>query len=147
MRIAGAQVRFVSMSLKDYIGTAYGVRPQQIGGPDWLGQERFDLAATIPSDGSAVQLPQMMRAMLADRFKMTMHRERREFPVYELRLAKDGPTFQPSTAVGRAARERPAESRPWSTSSPAARAQRRRRAILAEDRRSRLATTGSRSGR
>ena len=99
VRIAGAQVRFVSMSLKDFIGTAYGVKPQQISGPDWLGQERFDLAATIPPDGSPAQIPQMMRALLADRFRMTMHTEEREFPVYMLGLTKDGPKFQPSTAV------------------------------------------------
>ena len=99
VRIAGSQVRLGSMSLKDYIGMAYGVRPQQIAGPDWLGQQRFDLAATIPAGGSAVQLPEMMRAMLADRFKMTMHREKKEFPVYELGLAKGGPTFHPSTAA------------------------------------------------
>jgi uncharacterized protein (TIGR03435 family) len=99
VRIAGAQVRFVSMSLKDYIGTAYGVKPQQIVGPDWLGQERFDLAATIPSGNSAAQIPQMMRALLADRFRMSMHTEKREFPVYVLGLAKDGPQFKPSTAT------------------------------------------------
>src|SRR4029079_11728995 len=58
VRIAGSQVRFVSLSLKDYIGTAYGVKPQQIDGPDWLGQEKFDLAATIPSGSSPLQLAQ-----------------------------------------------------------------------------------------
>ena len=99
VRIAGAQVRLVSMSLKDYIGMAYGVTPQQIIGPDWLGQERFDLAATIPDGGSPAQIPVMMRALLADRFRMTMHSEEREFPVYVLGLAKGGPTLQPSTVV------------------------------------------------
>ena len=98
VRIAGSQVRLGSMSLKDYIGMAYGVRPQQIAGPDWLGQHRFDLAATIPAGGSVTQMPEMMRAMLADRFKMAMHRETKEFPVYELGLAKDGPRLQPSSA-------------------------------------------------
>jgi len=91
VRIAGAQVRFVSMSLKDLIGTAYGVKPQQIIGPDWLGQERFDLAATIPAGSSVAQLAQMMRSLLASRFAMTMHSEQREFPVYVLGLTKDGP--------------------------------------------------------
>lgn len=97
VRIAGTQVRFVSVSLKDLIATAYGVKPQQISGPEWLGQERFELAATIPSGGSAAQIPQMMRALLAERFAMAMHTETREFPVYTLGLAKGGPKFQPST--------------------------------------------------
>jgi uncharacterized protein (TIGR03435 family) len=98
MRIAGSQVRLVAMSLKEYIVIAYGVKPQQIVGPDWLGQTRFDLAATIPAGGSAEQVPEMLRALLADRFQMTMHRETKEFPVYALGVAKGGPRIQPSTA-------------------------------------------------
>src|SRR5688500_14292808 len=98
-RIAVDQVRFVSMSIKDYIGIAFGAKPQQIIGPDWLGQERFDLAATIPDGGSPAQIPLMMQSLLADRFGMRMHRETREFPVYVLRLAKSGPKFKPSAVT------------------------------------------------
>jgi uncharacterized protein (TIGR03435 family) len=98
MRIAGSQVRLTAMSLKEYIVIAYGVKPQQIVGPDWLGQTRFDLAATIPAGGSAAQVPEMLRALLADRFQMTMHRETREFPVYALGVAKGGAKIQPSKA-------------------------------------------------
>ena len=98
LRVAGSQVRVTGMSLKDYIGMAYGVKPQQIEGPDWLGQARFDLAATIPADGSAAQLEGMLQSLLADRFKMTMHREKKEFPVYALGVAKGGAKIQPSAA-------------------------------------------------
>lgn len=117
VRIAGAQVRFVSMSLKDFIGTAYGVKPQQISGPDWLGQERFDLAATIPSDGSPAQIPQMMRALLADRFRLRLLQHRR-----------------------------PARSR-HSSMSPQPAAPTAWRSIWEAARRSRMATTVSRSAR
>ena len=103
MRIAGSQVRLTAMSLKEYIVIAYGVKPQQIAGPDWLGQTRFDLAATIPAGGSAEQVPEMLRALLAERFQMKMHRETREFPVYTLGIAKGGPTLQPSKAPAPAA--------------------------------------------
>jgi uncharacterized protein (TIGR03435 family) len=96
MRVAGAQVRLTGMSLKDYVGIAYGVKPQQIAGPDWLGQQRFDLAATIPAGASTAQIPQMMRALLAERFQMVMHRETREFPVYALGVARSGARLQPS---------------------------------------------------
>lgn len=98
MRIAGSQVRLTAMSLKEFIVIAYGVKPQQIAGPDWLGQTRFDLAATIPADRSAAQVSEMLRALLADRFQMTMHRETKEFPVYVLGVAKSGPKLQPSKA-------------------------------------------------
>jgi uncharacterized protein (TIGR03435 family) len=113
VRIAGSQVRFVGLPLKEYIVNAFGVKPQQIVGPDWLGQgdQRFDLAATIPAGGSAEQLPEMLQALLADRFQMKMHRESREFPVYALGVAKGGPTFQPSKppepAAAAAAGEKP----------------------------------------
>jgi uncharacterized protein (TIGR03435 family) len=98
VRIDGSQVRLVGMSLKDYIGMAYSVKPQQIAGPDWLGQERFDIAATIPAGGSSEQFPAMMQRLLVERFKMTIHRETREFPVYSLGVARGGATIQPSTA-------------------------------------------------
>ena len=98
LRVAGSQVRVTGMSLKDYIGMAYGVKPQQIEGPDWLGQARFDLAATIPADGSAAQLEGMLQSLLADPFKMTMHREKKEFPVYTLGVARGGAKLQPSAA-------------------------------------------------
>lgn len=103
LRVAGSQVRVTAMSLKDYIGMAYGVKPQQIEGPDWLGQQRFDLAATIPAGGSAAQFGDMLQALLADRFKMTMHREKKEFPVYALGVAKGGAKLQPSAATPEAA--------------------------------------------
>jgi uncharacterized protein (TIGR03435 family) len=96
LRIAGSQVRFTAMSPKELIVIAYGVKPQQIVGPEWLGQLRFDVAATIPAGGTAEQMPLMLRALLAERFQMTMHRETKEFPVYVLGVAKSGLNIQPA---------------------------------------------------
>jgi uncharacterized protein (TIGR03435 family) len=90
LRITGTQVRISYMSLKDYIGMAYRVRPNQISGPDWLAQQRFDIVATIPASGSPAQVPAMLQALLADRFQMKVHRESKEFPVYALTVAKGG---------------------------------------------------------
>ena len=96
LRITGSQVRITYLSLKDYIGMAYQVRPNQITGPDWIAQQRFDIAATIPAGGSMAQVPEMLQALLADRFKMTIHRESKEFPVYMLTVGKNGPTIKES---------------------------------------------------
>jgi catechol 2,3-dioxygenase-like lactoylglutathione lyase family enzyme len=49
----GSQVRIAGMSVKDLLITAYGLKPQQIEGPDWIGQLRFSVTATIP-DGVPV---------------------------------------------------------------------------------------------
>jgi uncharacterized protein (TIGR03435 family) len=90
LRITGSQVRIVNMSIKDYIGSAYGVKPQQIDGPDWIGQLRFDVSATIPEGVPPTRVPEMLRALLADRFQMKTHRDKREFPVYALGVARSG---------------------------------------------------------
>jgi uncharacterized protein (TIGR03435 family) len=96
VRIAGSQVRITGVSLQTLITFAYQVRPQQIIGPDWLGHGRFDLAATIPADGSVMQVPAMLQALLVDRFHMKMHRESRPSPVYALGIARGGVKIQPS---------------------------------------------------
>ena len=72
-----------------------------IGGPDWVRSERFEVqgvmpeAAAVPTlggfmNGSAPALEAMLRAMLADRFKLEIHREMRDAPVYALVPARGG---------------------------------------------------------
>ena len=95
MRIDGAQVRISGFTLKDYLSTAYRVKPYQIQGPDWLGTERYEMAATIPAGASTAQIPEMLQALLADRFGLKMHREKKEFPVYTLETEKGGLKLQP----------------------------------------------------
>ncbi len=109
LHISGSQVRIAYMSLKDYIGMAYRVRIGQIEGPDWIAQERFDIAAKIPDGVPPDQVPEMLQALLAERFQLRAHRESKPFSVYALVVKKDGPklskaaesdrsTEQPGTA-------------------------------------------------
>jgi uncharacterized protein (TIGR03435 family) len=70
--------------LNDYIGIAHDVRIHQIVGPNWLGSARFEIVAKIPEGQSSRQLPEMMRTLLEERFRMRTHRESREFNVYAL---------------------------------------------------------------
>src|SRR5579862_5413424 len=86
----GAQVRVSALTLKDYLRIAYRLKPSQIIGPDWIGSDRFDIAATIPAGNTQAQIPEMLQALLADRFQIKFHREKREFPVYTL-IAGKGP--------------------------------------------------------
>jgi uncharacterized protein (TIGR03435 family) len=76
--------------------TAPGGRPllrtQVIGGPSWVDTDTFDIDAK-PERGSspnAEQLWLMVRTLLEDRFQLKTHRETREFPVYNLVVAKRG---------------------------------------------------------
>jgi uncharacterized protein (TIGR03435 family) len=88
---------------------AYGVTDSQIsGGPGWLNSEKFDIEAK--ADDSSIAEPwklseeqrklaqdrskRMLQALLADRFKLTLHRETKELPVYALVVAKNGPKIQ-----------------------------------------------------
>jgi uncharacterized protein (TIGR03435 family) len=74
------------------------------GGPGWIISDRFDIQANIPQSlpayttegimrGHAPKLASMIEALLADRFKLALHREMREIPVYALTVAKGGPKF------------------------------------------------------
>jgi uncharacterized protein (TIGR03435 family) len=68
--------------------------------PDWAKNERWDVTATY-DQAQRADVPAMMQAMLAERFRLQVHRETRDIPVYVLeRLRPDslGPNLRPSTA-------------------------------------------------
>ena len=72
------------------------------GGPGWVASDRFDVAATFPEGTPTDQVRLMLRALLADRFKLRTHSEKRELPVYAMALARDdgrlGPSLRKSAA-------------------------------------------------
>jgi uncharacterized protein (TIGR03435 family) len=85
-------VRFdCEMSLTLLIATAYRVRTFQIVGPDWLSSQRFEIHATIPEGTRKDQVPEMLRALLEDRFRLKAHLEDKEQPVYALVVSREGP--------------------------------------------------------
>jgi uncharacterized protein (TIGR03435 family) len=80
-----------NMPLRTFIKAAYGVQDYQLsGGPGWLDSERYDIAAK--SEGAVLddKLLLMLRALLEDRFKLTLHREKKELPGYALVIGKSG---------------------------------------------------------
>lgn len=81
------QVRINALSLKDYVAWAYRVKTYQVVAPDWM-TERFDINATLPAGSNADQLPEMIRALLEQRFGLKMHKTQKEFPVYVLERGK-----------------------------------------------------------
>jgi uncharacterized protein (TIGR03435 family) len=72
---------------------------QIIGGPAWVNSEGFDIEAKGDHSASDAQLGQMVQSLLADRFKLALHRETRQLPVYALVVAKNGPKIRESTAA------------------------------------------------
>src|SRR6202453_3467837 len=84
----GAQVRGVGLSLRDYLATAYRLKATLISGPDWTATKRYDISATLPHGSTKAQVPEMLQALLADRFQVKLHKEKKELPIYALVLAK-----------------------------------------------------------
>jgi uncharacterized protein (TIGR03435 family) len=90
LHIDGAQVRANHFSLKDYLGVAYKLKVYQITGPDWIASERFDISAKLPEGAKREQVPEMLQALLENRFQLKMHRDTKPLPVYGLVVAKGG---------------------------------------------------------
>jgi uncharacterized protein (TIGR03435 family) len=96
--------RFIvkNYNLKLLIAAAYSLNSRTIsGGPPWIESDRFDIAGATPGAVRPTHDEQMamLRTLLADRFKLTFHREPREFPIYALEIAKSGPKLKPSAAA------------------------------------------------
>jgi uncharacterized protein (TIGR03435 family) len=98
MLVDGARVDMGFSSLADLIRIAYRVKPYQIDGPDWMKTERFEIQAKIPEGVSPDQVPEMLQALLAERFKLAIHREKKEQNVYALIVGKDGPKLKESSS-------------------------------------------------
>jgi len=81
-------------SLSDLIRTAYRIKPYQLSAPDWLSAQRWDVQAKIPEGASTEQVPEMLQALLAERFQLTIHRSTAEQSVYALVVAKNGPKLK-----------------------------------------------------
>ena len=83
--------RAENMTLQDLILLAYDLKPFQLSGPSWLPGDRFEIQAKVPEGATAGQLKQMVRGLLAERFGLVAHRERKEANGYRLIVAKGGP--------------------------------------------------------
>src|SRR2546421_3982241 len=97
MSVEGSRVDIGYMSLADLIPTAFNVKPYQISGPDWMSSQRFDILARMPEGTTKEQVPQMLQALLIERFQLKVHRESRDLPIYALIVAKGGPKLKEST--------------------------------------------------
>ncbi len=84
--LPGGRFSATNMSLRRLILSAYDLQGSQLaGGPGWLDSDTFDIEAKAgDSQASPTQVPLMLRALLAERFKLFSHNERRELPVYSL---------------------------------------------------------------
>jgi len=78
------------MPLRVLLFKAFGVRPDQILGPEWLDSDRFDVTAKIAPGTTKEQANVMLQNLLLERFEITLHHAMRDLPVYELTVARSG---------------------------------------------------------
>ena len=99
----GGQVVVTNNTLRNIVRNAYQLQNFQIvGGPEWFDTERFDITAkAVDSNPTQQEFQSMVQRLLADRFKLVVHRETRQSPIYALVLARSdgtrGPKLTPST--------------------------------------------------
>lgn len=94
--LAGGRLSAMSWT-KQLIQVAYGVEDYQVsGGPGWLTSDRYVIEAKAESaDVGKTEMNVMLESLLADRFKLKLRREARDFDVYALVVDKSGPKLRP----------------------------------------------------
>ena len=105
--LPGGTLRVVNFPLKLIIIEAFGLPLQSSqrlsGGPDWINSEKYDIEAKAPQGAVPAglsgksrsdRLMLMLQTLLADRFKLTVHRETKQMTVYSLVASKNGPRVQ-----------------------------------------------------
>ncbi len=100
IRTSHGRLIAVNVTLKRCIVGAYEISPNRIlSGPDWLDADRFDIVALADqpvNDDHTMMV--MLQAVLAERFKLAIHRETRMTEAYVLEAAEGGPKFQKGDA-------------------------------------------------
>lgn len=88
-------------TMADLIGAAYNMDADKVlGGPSWLELDRFDVYAKVPSSTTDTA-PLMLQGLLADRFKLTLHKDSRPLPGFALTVRKGGtPKLKPADGSG-----------------------------------------------
>jgi uncharacterized protein (TIGR03435 family) len=83
-------------SLSYLVMMAYNLHGFQLPAPDWMDTARFNVVAKIPSGADRREFDSMLQKLLADRFGLRVHFEKKNMTVYELMVAKSGPKLKES---------------------------------------------------
>jgi uncharacterized protein (TIGR03435 family) len=92
------RIAYLRVTLKILLINAFDLPPWQFSGPNWLNLDRYGINATLPRGATQEQMRLMLRNLLADRFKMVLHREKREMNAFLLLVNKNGPKLALSDA-------------------------------------------------
>ncbi len=93
IRLQGQTIYVYNMTMSDLMTLVYDVHPHQvIGAPSWFESEHYDITAKVAGDGQPNfdQARIMMKKLFADSFRLALHKDTKELPVYTLGIAKGG---------------------------------------------------------
>jgi uncharacterized protein (TIGR03435 family) len=86
-----------NVTARELVMTAFRARSEDLsGGPGWLDSERYDVLGRPSNESTWEEHLSMVQRLLVDRFKLTIRRETRQSPVYELVVDRNGPTLTPA---------------------------------------------------
>ncbi len=93
----GGRLIVTNQPLAVMVRYAYGVKRWQISNaPGWFDTDRFDISAKADGNPNRDEMLKMFQALLEERFKMSIRRETKEGPVYDLIVVKGGPKLAPA---------------------------------------------------
>ncbi len=101
MNSDSGRITYTNVTLRDCLMAAYDAKDYQIAGPDWMRTDRFDVIATASSPVPDDAMKLMLQKLLTARFQMTVHREKRELPVYAMVIAKGGTKLHETETPGK----------------------------------------------
>jgi uncharacterized protein (TIGR03435 family) len=96
--VSADRASYQGVTLQRLLMIAYDLKASQVSGPTWIYTERYDVATTFPAGTSKEDLAAMLQNLVGDRFQINQHTEKKEEPVYALRIGTDGPKLRPSTS-------------------------------------------------
>jgi uncharacterized protein (TIGR03435 family) len=96
--IDASRAEYIYMTPKQLIAIAYHVKEYQVSGPDWIGDQHFDIEATLPDGATRDDVPAMLQLLLKERFKLAAHTSTEEHKVLALIVAKGGPKLKKAPA-------------------------------------------------
>ncbi|HWD99768.1 MAG TPA: TIGR03435 family protein [Bryobacteraceae bacterium] len=83
-------------SLSFLVMMAYHLHSFQLAAPGWINDARYDVMARVPPHTTVRQFESMQQKLLAQRFSLKTHFEKKEVTIWQLRLAGDGPKLKKS---------------------------------------------------
>ncbi len=102
-QVRGDQITLTGVTLHDLLTFGYGIHPRQVsGGPTWLDTDKFEILGKPDTEGqpNTKQLGIMLQKLLADRFQLTIHHDKKELTVFAITVGKTGPKLTPAVNNG-----------------------------------------------